>query len=116
VKASSQWITPLIVKAGRSFVSAKGKDPAEEGAELAEFLRSDEPIGKEERDLLAQLVTGECRANWAGPRLRNCTCFGLSPTNCRKRAEWRRGSGTRHSKTLWRDNPHCSTLRERDPR
>jgi hypothetical protein len=61
VKASSQWITPLIVKAGRSFVSAKGKDTAEEGAELAEFLRSDEPIGKEERELLAQLVTGDWR-------------------------------------------------------
>jgi len=54
-------IIPLIVRAGRAFVAAKGKDPEIEGAALAEFLRSDEPIGQGERELLAQLVTGEWR-------------------------------------------------------
>lgn len=54
-------ITPLIVRAGRAFVAAKGKDPAGEGAKLAEYLRSDAPIGAEERELLAELVTGEWR-------------------------------------------------------
>ncbi len=61
MKASNQWITPLVVRAGRSFVAAKGKDPAEEGAALAKFLRSDAPVGPQERELLAQLVTGDWR-------------------------------------------------------
>ena len=53
--------THLIVRAGRAFVAAKGKDPVEEGAALAEYLRSDRPLGEDERQLLAQLVTGHWR-------------------------------------------------------
>ena len=58
---SSQWITPLIIRAGRAFTAAKGKDPAIEGAELAEWLRSGAEIGPAEREMLAELVTGEWR-------------------------------------------------------
>lgn len=61
IHVSRNNVAPMIVRAGHAFVAAKGKDPAEEGAKLAEFLRSDEPIGKEERELLAQLVTGNWR-------------------------------------------------------
>lgn len=60
----SGWgeIFPLILRAGRAFVAAKGKDPTIEGAKLAEFLRSDEPLGADEREMLAQMVTGEWRS------------------------------------------------------
>lgn len=51
----------LIKRAGHAFVNAKGKDPAIEGSELAELLRSDAPLGAGERELLAQLVTGDLR-------------------------------------------------------
>ena len=61
MKDTNRWIIPFVVRAGRSFVAAKGKKPAEEGAMLAEYLRSDAPIGEQERELLAQLVTGEWR-------------------------------------------------------
>lgn len=56
---------PLVVQAGRAFVAAKEMDPSEEGKALAEFLRSNNPIGAGERELLAQLVLGEWR-NMAG--------------------------------------------------
>ncbi|MBR3370906.1 MAG: hypothetical protein IKG52_09765 [Rhodobacteraceae bacterium] len=58
---SNQWITPLVVRAGRAFIAAKGKDPAVEGAALAEWLRSGAEIGPAEREMLADLVTGEWR-------------------------------------------------------
>ncbi len=61
---SHKPITGLVARAGRAFVAAKGKDPAIEGAPLAEFLRSDEPLGAGERELLAALVTGE----WGLPK------------------------------------------------
>lgn len=57
----SSHITPLIVRAGRAFVAAKGKDPEIEGAALAEWLRSGAEIGEGEREMLAELVTGEWR-------------------------------------------------------
>ena len=50
-----------VVRAGRAFVAAKGKDPAKEGVALAELLRAGCPLGPGERDLLADLVTGEWR-------------------------------------------------------
>ena len=51
----------LVARAGRAFVAAKGKNPAEEGAALAEYLRSSRPLGEDERESLAQLVTGDWR-------------------------------------------------------
>ena len=59
--ASGYEIIPLIARAGRAFNAAKGKDPTIEGAKLADFLRSDAPLGPNERELLAQMVTGEWR-------------------------------------------------------
>lgn len=56
---AGEYITPLIERAGRAFVAAKGKDPMVEGAPLAEWLRSGGEIGPNERELLAQLVTGD---------------------------------------------------------
>ncbi len=56
-------ITGLVARAGRAFKPVDGKDPTTEGAALAEFLRSDAPLGPDERELLAQLVTGE----WGRP-------------------------------------------------
>jgi hypothetical protein len=61
MKVSNQWITPLVVRAGRAFTAAKGKDPAVEGAALADWLRSGAEIGPAEREMLAELVTGEWR-------------------------------------------------------
>jgi len=51
-----------VCLAGRAFVAAKDKDPAIEGAALAEYLLSDRPLGSGERELLAELVTGIWRA------------------------------------------------------
>ena len=52
----------LVVRAGHAFVAAKGKDPAKEGAALAEYLLSERPLGADERQLLAELVTGLWRS------------------------------------------------------
>ena len=54
-------ITDMVARAGRAFVAAKGKDPAQEGAALAAWLRSGAEIGPDQREALAQLVTGEWR-------------------------------------------------------
>lgn len=59
---SNSGITPLIVRAGRAVIAAKGKDPAIEGEELASWLRSGAEIGPAEREMLAELVTGVWRA------------------------------------------------------
>ena len=50
-----------VLKAGRGFRKVQDKEPIESGSKLAEYLRSDKPLGKGERELLAQLVTGEMR-------------------------------------------------------
>ena len=55
----------LVARAGYGFVAAKGKNPADEGAALAEYLRSSRPLGEVERQLLAELVMGDWR-NTAG--------------------------------------------------
>jgi hypothetical protein len=60
--SSNNWITPLIMRAGRAVIAAKGKDPAIEGEELARWLRSAADIGPAEREMLAELVTGVWRA------------------------------------------------------
>lgn len=60
-------ITGLVARAGRAFVAAKGKDPAVEGQALAEWLRSGAEIGPDEREMLAELVTGEWRARKGRP-------------------------------------------------
>ena len=57
----SSQVTSLVVRAGQAFIKAKGKDPEIEGKPLADWLRSGEQIGEMERELLAQLVTGEWR-------------------------------------------------------
>jgi len=49
----------LVALAGNGFVAAKNKDPFYEGQLLADYLRSNKPIGKDERELLAQLVQGD---------------------------------------------------------
>lgn len=54
-------LTALVARAGRAFVAAKGKDPEIEGAKLAEYLRSDAPLGAAEREVLAEFVTGHWR-------------------------------------------------------
>jgi hypothetical protein len=54
-------ITNIVFRAGRAFVAAKGKDPEVEGKALADWLRSGADIGENERELLAELVTGEMR-------------------------------------------------------
>jgi hypothetical protein len=66
MKLSKKHITPLVVRAGRGFRAAEGKDPAIEGAALAEWLRSGAEIGEADRELLAQLVTGEWRRSAGG--------------------------------------------------
>lgn len=50
-----------VRRAGAAFVAAKGKDPTIEGADLAELLLSGAEIGPFEREMLAELVTGEWR-------------------------------------------------------
>jgi hypothetical protein len=59
------YFTEMVVRAGRAFVAAKGKNPIEEGGPLAEYLRSERPLGADERQMLADLVTGDWR-NRAG--------------------------------------------------
>ncbi|WP_294609349.1 hypothetical protein [uncultured Roseovarius sp.] len=61
-------IIGLVARAGRAFMAAKGKDPEIEGKPLAEFLLSDEHIGPYERELLAELVTGEWRRPKGRPK------------------------------------------------
>ena len=61
--------TDKVVRAAHAFVAAKGKDPVTEGAALAKYLRSDHPLGKEERDLLAELVTGSWRSEAKRPEV-----------------------------------------------
>lgn len=51
--------TNAIALAGRAFVAAKGKDPENEGVELAKYLRADRPLSRAERELLAELVLGQ---------------------------------------------------------
>ena len=50
-----------VLEAGRSFRAVQDKEPEISGENLAEYLRSEKPIGRGERELLAQLVTGEMR-------------------------------------------------------
>jgi hypothetical protein len=50
-----------LVDAGRSFRAVQGKDPEHYGSKLAQYLRSEKALGQGERELLAQLVTGEWR-------------------------------------------------------
>lgn len=59
--AVSAGFTGLVSRAGRGFVAAQGKNPEIEGAALAEYLRSDKPLGRGERELLAELVQGHWR-------------------------------------------------------
>ena len=56
--------TNIVVQAGRAFIAAKGRDPEKDGRALADYLLSDEPLGPEERRLLAELALG----NWRRPR------------------------------------------------
>ena len=58
----------LVRKAAHAFIAAKGKNPATEGKELADYLRSDAPLGPGERDLLAEMVAGEWRRRAGGSR------------------------------------------------
>lgn len=53
--------TSLVSRAGRGFVAAQGKNPETEGAALAEYLKSGKPLGRGERELLAELVQGHWR-------------------------------------------------------
>jgi hypothetical protein len=46
-----------------------GEDPLAAGADLAEFLMSDRPLGEVERLILAELVLGEIRRSPRKPRL-----------------------------------------------
>jgi hypothetical protein len=57
----------MLVRAGRAFRAAQGKDPQIEGRDLAEWLRSGAEIGEAERELLAELVTGEWRQSKGRP-------------------------------------------------
>lgn len=50
-----------VIRAGRAFVEAKNADPTIEGKELAEYLASDSPLGRGEREMLADLVIGAWR-------------------------------------------------------
>lgn len=50
-----------VRRAGAAFVAAKGKNPTIEGADLAELLLSGAEIGPGEREMLAELVTGQWR-------------------------------------------------------
>ena len=54
-------IIELVARAGGGFIAAKGKDPAVEGAPLAKWLLSDAEIKPGDRELLAELVTGQWR-------------------------------------------------------
>lgn len=60
-------LTNMVARAGRAFAAAKNKNPIVEGADLAAWLRSGANIGPEERELLAELVTGAWRANKGRP-------------------------------------------------
>jgi hypothetical protein len=60
-------LTNMVARAGRAFVAAKNKSPRVEGADLAAWLRSGAEIGPQERELLAELVTGVWRANQGRP-------------------------------------------------
>lgn len=60
-------IIHMIVKAGRAFRAVEDLDPEEEGAPLADWLRSGAEIGPAERELLADLVTGEWRRSRGAP-------------------------------------------------
>ena len=54
----------IVVQAGRAFIAAKGRDPEVDGRALADYLLSDEPLGPDERRLLAEMALG----NWRRPR------------------------------------------------
>lgn len=58
----------LVARAGRAFRACEGLDPVVEGAALAEWLRSGAEIGAVERELLAELVTGEWRRPQGAPK------------------------------------------------
>jgi len=60
-------IMNILVRAGRAFRAVEGKDPQIEGRDLAEWLRSGAEIGEAERELLADLVTGEWRQSKGRP-------------------------------------------------
>ena len=57
----------FVMKAGKAFRAAKGQDPEVEGLDLANWLRSGAEIGEGERELLAELVTGEWRQRKGRP-------------------------------------------------
>jgi hypothetical protein len=66
VKPKDAQFVGALVKAGCAFVAAKRKDPSEKGKALAEYLRSDQPLDEEQRELLSQLVLGERQRDPAG--------------------------------------------------
>ena len=59
--SSSTAVANMIIRAGRAFRAAEGKDPEIEGADLADWLLSDAEITKGDREMLAELVTGQWR-------------------------------------------------------
>lgn len=59
-----------VRRAGRAAVAAKRHNPEVEGKELAEYLRSDRPLGSAERNTLGELVVG----NWRKKARNNIEC------------------------------------------
>ncbi|SFP63071.1 hypothetical protein [Tranquillimonas alkanivorans] len=57
-----------ILRAARAFTPRKGADPEIEGEMLARLLLSDEPIEREDRDLLAAFVSGKLRRPRGRPK------------------------------------------------
>jgi hypothetical protein len=57
----------MLVRTGHAFVAAEGKDPAEAGAELADYIRKGN-FDDAELELIAQLVTGYWRREQNGSR------------------------------------------------
>jgi hypothetical protein len=55
----------MLVRTGHAFVAAEGKDPAEAGAELADYIRKGN-FDDAELELIAQLVTGYWRREQNG--------------------------------------------------
>jgi hypothetical protein len=58
-------IMNMLVRTGHAFVAAEGKDPAEAGAELADYIRKGN-LDDYELELIAQLVTGYWRREQNG--------------------------------------------------
>jgi hypothetical protein len=84
----------MLVRAGHAFVAAEGKDPTKEGAELAAWLRSGQPIDENERELLAQLVTGYWRRPPSGRPRSTRQIQQIADAYQRRKAEYGRGGAT----------------------